>query len=138
MTESIYWSDKIIFRFCCRIPHYETIKRVVIRIRKEYRFNICIIDTHVLHSVLFLIPPCKLMLLYNTVKIIINVSTYNQTVLGFAVHCLCIDVILLLVILHKPAFVLELLKILGCLGIHAWIILTCSRLEIYLRLYYVI
>ena len=133
MTEAINWSDEIILWLCCCITHQNLIEHRIIRISKENRFDVCIADTNVLHTILFLITTGKLMLLDDAGHIIIYVCTHNKTILCLAIHGLCIDIILFLIILLQPAVLLELLEVLCSTFIDARIIFRCTWFEVDFR-----
>ena len=100
MSEAITRSDKVVNRLFGSVFPNDRIQFHIIGISKEYRFDISIVHTDVLHTVFFLITTGKLMLLDDTVHIVRNISAYYQSVLGFPVHGLGIDVIVFLSILH--------------------------------------
>ena len=54
--------------------------------------------------------------------------------MSFAVHCLSIDIIVLVCVLTKPTLLLEHLEVSGSLLVNARIVLACARLEVDLRL----
>ena len=77
-----------------------------------------------LHAVFLLVGTRELMLLDDTIEIVLNVGTHHKTILSLAIHGLCIDVVLLLLVLNKPAVILEFLESLSGTFIHAWVILA--------------
>ena len=133
MTETINWSNEIIFRCCCCITHQKFVKHLIIRISEKYWFDIGIAYTHMLHTVFFLIAACQLMFLDDTRHIVVYIRTYNKTILSLAIHSLCIDIILFLIILFQPAILLELSEVLCSAFIHSWIVLRSSWFEIDFR-----
>ena len=135
MAETVTLSYVIIFRSALDILGNKLIQNRIIRISKENGLNVCVVDANMLHAVLFLIGTGKFMLLDVTVQIILNIGANHQTILGLAIHSLCIDIILLLAVTLEPALILELLEVLGSLGIYAGISLLCNGIKIYLRLY---
>ena len=100
MSEAITRSDKVVNRLFGSVFPNDCIQFRIIGISKEYRFDISIVHTNVLHTVFFLITTGKLMLLDDTVHIVRNISAYYQSILSFPVHGLGIDVIVFLSILH--------------------------------------
>ena len=138
MTESVYRSNKVISRFSRHISCNKFIQNIIIRISEEDRFDVCIANSHMLHSILFLVSSCKLMLFDYTIKVVLNKRTDNQAVLSLAIHRLRINVIAVLSILSQPTLLLEHLEVFCCLVIHSRIILTCTFLKINFRLYYVV
>ena len=113
MTKTIYRSYKIVFRLCCRIFPDDFIQILIFRISKEYRFYIRITYTDMLHAVFLFIATGKFMLLDDPFHIIRDISTYHQSKLCFAMHCLRIDIITRFRILYQPAFFLKFPEVFG-------------------------
>ena len=134
MTETVDRSNEVIDGLCLRIAHNQRIERAVIRICKEYGLNIGIVHTDMLHAVFLLVTTRQLVLLDTSLHIVVNQSTYHQTILRLTVHGLCVDIIVVVLILYQPAFVLEHLEVLCGLFIDTRIIFRCTHREIYLRL----
>ena len=134
MAEAVNRCNEIIFRFGGSIAHQQFVEHRIVRIGKENGFDIGIVDTHMLHAVFFLIAARQLMLLDDTFRIVVAMGTYHKTVLRFSVHCLSIDVVLLLIVLHQPAFILEHLEVFGSLFIDTRIIFAGSFREVDFRL----
>ena len=61
-------------------------------------------------------------------------SAENQTILGSAVHRLCIDIVARLAVLHQPSLLLPFGKILDSLIINLRVMIRKYRVEINLRL----
>ena len=99
MSESVNRSNEIIFRFLSGIFGYNRIQYFIVRISKEYRFDIRIIHPNMFHAVFFFIAACQFVLFNYSVQIIIYIRTYHQAILRFTVHGLRIDIILFLFIL---------------------------------------
>ena len=74
------------------------------------------------------------MLLDDSVEVVVNVGTHHEAILGVAVHRLCIDVVLLLVVLHEPALLLEEGEVGGGLLVYTGVVLVGAYWEIDLRL----
>ena len=74
------------------------------------------------------------MLLDDSGHIVVDVCADHQSILSLAIHGLGIDVILFLVILHKPSLILEHLEILGGFHIDARVVLAGSGFEVDFRL----
>ena len=72
------------------------------------------------------------MLLDDAVHVVLDVCSHYEAILRAALHGLCVDVIVVAVVLHKPSLVLELLEVLGCTLIYAWVILARAEGEVYL------
>ena len=85
-----------------------------------------------LHSVFLLVTTCQLMFLDDSVEIVVHVSSNYKAILCLVSHCLGIDVVLFLVVLHEPSFFLKLLEILRSLVIYFRVILACANGEVYL------
>ena len=134
MTEAIVRGNEIIFRCRLRILLQQIIQYSIVRISKEYRFHVGVAYTYMFHAILFLVTTSQLVLLDVTRKIIIDKSTDNKPILCLAIHRLGIYIVMLLVILHQPSLFLELLELLNCTLVNAWIILAGSRLEVDFRL----
>ena len=130
MTEAIIRCHKVINGFCSRIALKESCKDVIVGVSEENWLHIGVAYSDMLHAVLFLVTTCKLMLLNDTGEVIIDRSNDDQTILCLAVHGLCIDVIVLILILYQPMLVLELLEMFGSTGVDARIIFRRTRLEI--------
>ena len=76
MTKAITGSNEIIYRLFGCIMSDNSIQSSIVRICKEYRFDIGIIHTNMLHTVFFLIATGQLMFLDDTVHIIRYIGTY--------------------------------------------------------------
>ena len=130
MTETIDWSNEIILRLSGCITHNQLIEYSVVRIGKEYRLDVSIVHTNVLHTILFLITACQLMLLNIALHVVVNIGTNYQSILSLAIHGLRINIIMFARVLNQPTFILELLEVLGSLFIYTRIILRCADGEI--------
>jgi len=133
MTEAVTRSDEVVDRFFCRILLDDCVQLVIIRISEENRLDVGIIHTNVLHTVFLFVTAGKFMLFNHPIHIIGNVCADYQSVLGFPVHGLGVNIIVFLAILHQPAFILEQLEIFCSFGIHTLIMLVCTYREINLR-----
>ena len=130
MTETIDRCNKIILWLGSSIAHNQLVEYGIVRISKENWLNVGIVHTNMLHTVLFLIATGQLVLLDTAGHIIIGMSANYKTVLRLTVHCLCIDVVMLLLVLNQPTFILELLEIFGSLLIDLWVILAGANRKI--------
>ena len=74
------------------------------------------------------------MLLDDTRHIVVHIGAYYQSILRLAIHGLCIDVILFLIVLHQPTLLLEFLEIGCCFLVNARIIFAGAHFEVYLWL----
>ncbi len=86
------------------------------------------------HAVFLLVAAGKLMLFDAAFHIVVHPGGNHETVLRAAVHCLRVDVILLLVVLHEPAVLLELVEILHGLFVDFGVMLVKPGFEIDFRL----
>ena len=134
MAETVDRRDEVVLWLRSGIAHDQLIQHGIVRIGKEYGFDVGIIHTDVLHAILFLVSASQLMLLDAASHIVIGMGTHHQTILRLAVHGLGINIIMFACVLNQPALVLELLEVLGGLLIHSGIILRCTHREIDLRL----
>ena len=131
-------SGEIILRCSsCYILNYG-FKNIIVREREEYRFNVGIVDSNMLHAILFFIASGKLMLFYALVHVVINVGSNNNTVLGASLHCLGIYIIMLLIVLNEPSVILESIEIFHSLVIHFRRVLIFAGFEVDFRLYDVV
>ena len=105
-----------------------------------------------LHTILLFVLTRQLVLLNASLQIIIYPRADNQTILrlcflscqsrsgsvlqtlAFSQNRLRINVVFLLLVLHKPSFLFEQLKLLNCRSIHTLVVLIRSRRKIDLRL----
>ena len=134
MTETVTLSYVIILGSTLDILGNQFVKNLVIGISKEHRLNVGVVYANMFHAVLLLICAGKLMFLDIALEVILNVCANHKTVLGLSVHGLSVDVVLLLGVTLEPAFVLELLEVLGSLGIYAGISLLSYGIKVNLRL----
>ena len=133
MSETVTRSDKVIDGLFRSIFLDDNIQFIIIGISKEYGFDIRIVHTNMLHTVFLLVATSKFVFLNNTIHIIGNIRTDYQSVLRLTVHCLRIDIIVFLAILHQPAFILKQLEILGRLAVNTFIMFVRTNREIYFR-----
>ena len=82
-------------------------------IGKEDGLNICVRSAHVLHAVVFFVAAREFVLLDDSIHIVVHVCAEHNAVLRLAVHGLRIQVVALVCILHEPALLLEMGKLLG-------------------------
>ena len=87
-----------------------------------------------LHAVFFLVGTCQLMLLDGTQLIVLHTCCHHESVLGASLHGLRVEIVARLLVLHKPAFTLELLKLLDCNVIDTRIMLVDDWVEVDFRL----
>lgn len=138
MSETITRSYKIVNRILSSIFLDDGIQLRIIRICKEYRFNVGIVHADMFHAIFFFVTTGQFMLLDNTIHIIRHISTHNKSVLCLTIHCLSIDVIVFFIILHQPAFVLKQFKVIGSFDVHLLVMLIRTYRKIYFRLNYMI
>ena len=130
MTKAVYRRNEIIFGCGLGVTRNQFVQNLIVGIGKKDGFYIGIAGPHVLHSVFLFVTPRQFVLLDNPIHVIIYACSDDKTVLRLAVHRLCIEVILLLFILHEPAVALEFLKVLGSTFIDTRVVLTGSNGEI--------
>ena len=133
MSESVGSREIIFSRTGCHCTD-DFFQNRIVRESEENGLDIRIIDTDMLHAVLFLVAAGKLMLLDAALHVIVDISSHNQTVLCAAVHCLGVYIIMLLVVLHEPSVFLERLESVGGALIYSGVMLIGARLEIDFRL----
>ena len=73
---------------------------VIVRIGEEHRLDIGVLYVHVDHPVVFLLFPCELVLLDLPLHVVIRMGADHKPVLGPAVHCLGVDIIVRTIVLH--------------------------------------
>ena len=134
MAETVNRCYEIINRCSCGIAVDEFVEYAVVGIGKEYRLDIGITYAYMLHAVFLFVATGKFVLLDYTVHIVIDEGSYNETVLCLAIHCLGVDVILLLVVLYKPTFLLKFTEIVGSLLVDTRVVLAGAWLEVDLGL----
>ena len=141
VAETVDRGNEVILRLSCGIAHDEFVESLVVGIGEEYRFDVCVVHADVLHSVFLFVAACQLVLLYDALLVVTGVCTYYEAVLcllfsavGRQRRGLGIDIVLFLIVLHKPSLVLELLKLACSLLIHLRIILARAGGEVYLGL----
>ena len=138
MAEAVDRGDEIIFGFACGVLLDDGLQHCVVGIGKEHRLDVGVAHPHVLHTVFFLVATGQFVFLYNAVQIVVNVCSHDKSILGFAVHRLGIDVIVVVCVLHKPSFLLKHCEVFCRLVIDARVVFACSRFEVNLRLYYMV
>ena len=130
MAETINGGNEIVLWLCSGIAHDEVVEHLIVGIGKEYGLDVGIVDTHMFHAVFLLITTSQFVLLDTSCLIIVGMGTNDQTVLRLAVHGLRINIIMFARILNEPAFILELLEILGSFLIDSWVVLGSANREI--------
>ena len=132
MPKTIDRGYEVVFGLGGGVAHDEVVEHFVVGIGEEHRFDVGVVHPDVLHTVFFLVAAREFVLLDLASHIVINVGSDNKSILCLAVHCLGVDIVVFLVVLQEPAFVLELLEVLGGFLIDARVVLTCSLGEVYL------
>ena len=130
MTETVDGSNEIVLGLGSCIAHDERVERLVIWIGEEYRLDVGVVHTDMLHAVFLLIAARQLMLFDITLHVVVHIGADNKTILRLSIHGLGIDVIMVILVLHQPALVLKLLEVLGGLLIDTGIVLRSSDGEI--------
>ena len=134
VAEPVGSSGEVVLRLFADVACNDGCQSLVVGIGEEDRLHVGIVYANMLHAVLLLVAACQFVLLDYTVHVVVHVGTYHQTELCLAVHGLCVDVVALLLVLYKPTVLLELLEVLGSLGIHLGCIFACAHGEVYLGL----
>ena len=93
MTETVYRGNEVILRLGGSIAHDELVQHLIVGIGEEYRLDIGIVHTHMLHAVLFLVATGQLMLFDVSLLVVVGMGTHHQTILCFPVHGLRINII---------------------------------------------
>ena len=130
MSKTIQIRHKVIFRFTCHHIRDDSIQVLAMRVSKEHRFHIGIVYAHMLHAVLFFVAACQFVLHDATFHIVFHPSCQHQSILCAPIHCLGIDIIAVLSILHQPPFLTEQVKLLTSHSIHTLIMLICTVFKI--------
>ena len=134
MTESVDGSNEIVLRLGSGISHDQLIEYRIVGIGEEYRLDVGIVHTDMLHAVFFLIATRELVLLDAAGHIVVGMGTYHETVLRLAIHRLRINIIMFARILNEPALILELLEVLSSLFVHTGVVLGGAYGEVDLGL----
>ena len=134
MTESVDRSDEVVLRLRGGIAHDEFVEHLVVWIGEEHGFYVGIVHADVLHAVFLLVTTGQLVLLDVALLVVVGMGAHHQSVLRLAVHGLGVNVVVLLVVLHQPSLVLELLEVLGSLLVDARIVFRRAYGEVNLGL----
>ena len=127
--------SKVVFgRLILDRSSYDVVYLLDIGVGEEHRLHVGALDVHMYHTVFLLLRAGQLVFLNLAVDIIHEIGSHGKTVLRFAVHRLGIDVVVLLVVLHEPAFLFPEFEVLNRLVIHLLVVLVGNRVEIYLGL----
>ncbi len=124
---------EIIFGSACGSFAYNILKHFVVRESEEHRFDICIVASYVLHAVFLFITACELMLFDSSFHVVGHPCSNHEAILCAAIHGLCVDIVVLLVILHKPAVFLEFPEVFNRFVVDSGIMLVKTYFEINLR-----
>src|SRR5690606_30044203 len=103
MTYAVTGNEIILRLFLLYHPLTHLLQFLHCRVGKEDRFNIGIVGPDMNHAVLLLIRTGKLMLLDYPGKIVGYSSRPNDAVLSPSVHCLCVDVEMVLPVINQPS-----------------------------------
>ena len=131
MAETIDGSNEVVFGLSGGIAHNQGIENGIVWIGEENRLDISIVHSNMLHAVFLLVATSQLVFLNVPLLIVISMGTHHETVLGLAIHRLCIYIIMFARVLYQPALILELLEVLSSLLINTWVILRRTLWEIY-------
>ncbi len=133
MTESVC-RHEVIFRCCGGHILYYSFKLFIVRESEEHRFDIGVVYAHVFHAVLFFVAAGELMLFDSAFHVVGDIGGDYESILCSAVHCLGVDIVMFLVVLHKPSVLLERVEVGNCLVIDFRCVLIHARFKIYFRL----
>ena len=134
MAEAVNRSNEVVLWLSGCIAHDEFVEHCIVRIGKEYRFDVGIVHADMLHAVFLLVATCQLVLLDVALHVVIRMCTDNKTILRLALHGLSVDVIVLLVVLHQPSIILELLEVFSSFLVDARVVLRGAYREVNLWL----
>jgi hypothetical protein len=137
VTEAILCRKVVIGLICCNYTLDNGVNLVVVGICEEYRLDVGFLVADVNHSILLLVGAGKFVLLNGSRKIVFKVAAHSNTILCAARHSLCVDVIMLLAILYKPATLFPRLEVLHRLCIYLIRVFVGYRRKIYLGFAYV-
>ena len=84
----------------------------------------------VLHTVVFLVAASEFVLLDEALVVVINVGGEYNAILGVAVHCLGIEIIARLGVLHQPTFFDEMGELSLCFGIDTSVVFVSASWKI--------
>ena len=115
MSETVVRCNEVILGLAVGVLLHDGVNLGVVRISEEYGLDVGILDTDVDHTVLFLVLAGELMLLDLAGQVVVYIGAEHNSVLGTAVHGLCIYIVALLLVLHEPTFLLPFLEILDSL-----------------------
>ncbi len=121
---------KIVFWLACRDAFHNGVQLVVVRIGKEHRLDVGRVDAHMFHAIFFFVAAREFVFFDYSVQIVVYRSSNAQSILRFAVHGLCVDVVMVVGVLHQPAFLLEFVEIFHRLVVHARIVFVGASREI--------
>ena len=108
------------------------IEHLVVGECEEHRLHVGREATHVLHAVLLLVGTSEFVLLDDAIKIVVDISSNYETILGAAIHGLAIKIIIRSRVLDEPTILLEFLELLDSNIIDLGVVLVGNRVEIYL------
>ena len=111
MTKTIGRSKIVIGLIILHNILNDGVNLIVVGICKEHRLDISLLITHVNHTILLLIGASKLVLLDSTREVILKMTAHCNTILRATIHCLRIDVVMLLLILLEPTTLFPLSEV---------------------------
>ena len=77
VSEAIDGGNEIVFGLHCCVMIQKVVEYFVVRISEEYRFDVSITYTNMLHTVFFLIAACEFVLFNNSGHVVIHECPYN-------------------------------------------------------------
>src|SRR5699024_9276618 len=112
---------------------YDFIDGRIRTICQKDRTSLCIASIHMMNTIGFFFSPSVLMTTNDTIGIVINGTTCNETCLGPLIHSLFIDIITLLGVCDKNSLLDTFLKQFICFLINTGIIGMNGILELCFR-----
>ena len=83
-----------------------------------------------LHAVFLLVAASELMLFDSAFHVVIYPGSDHEAILSAAIHGLCIDIVIVFIVLHEPAFFLEFLEILYSFVVYFGVMFISAGFEI--------
>ena len=134
VAETVELGRVVILRRAFGVFGYDGVHVLVVGVGEEHRLDVGVVHAHMLHAVFLLVAAGQLVLLDLARHVVVDIGADHEAVLRLAVHCLGVDVVAFLAVLHKPAFVLKHLEVLCGLLVDFRIVFVRAFGEVDLRL----
>ena len=134
MAEAVAGGHEVVFGHFLRDAGHQAVEHRVVGVGKEDGLHVGVGHTHVAHAVLLLVPAGEFVLLDDTVHVVLHGSCHHDSILGPALHGLCINVVHFLFVLHQPSHLLELGEVFRRTLVHTAVIFARVLGKVYLRL----